>query len=107
MLLRAAADDIVKVLLNLAVDDEDDLLKACLQRVIERIVHDDFAVAANGVDLLEPAVAAAHSCCHDNESRFLHIQSPLKTLESYLGNRFSFAIVIHSTDFQNAFRKRR
>jgi len=70
--LRAASDDFIKILLDLAVDDEDDLLKTRFQRVIERIVHDDFAVAPDGIDLFEPAVAAAHACCHDDKSGFLH-----------------------------------
>ncbi|MPM62897.1 hypothetical protein SDC9_109775 [bioreactor metagenome] len=72
MLFGSAADDLVKVVLDLAVDDEYDLLKPRLHCVEERIVHDDFAVAADRVDLLESAVTAAHTGGHDNESGFLH-----------------------------------
>ncbi|MPM84040.1 hypothetical protein SDC9_131111 [bioreactor metagenome] len=72
VLFCAAADDIVEILFDSSVDDEDNLLKACLHRVVERIVHDDLAVASDGVYLLEPAITAAHAGGHDNKSRFLH-----------------------------------
>ncbi|MPN14559.1 hypothetical protein SDC9_161886 [bioreactor metagenome] len=72
MLFRAAANDFVKVLLNPSVDDEDNLFEPGLHGVVEGIVHNDFAVLANGVDLLESAVATAHAGGHHDKSWFLH-----------------------------------
>ena len=57
--LDAVAHDVAKVIRDTAVDDEYHALKPGADGVEERIVDDDLSVRADGIDLLEPAVARA------------------------------------------------
>ena len=51
----AVADDFLKVFLQILADDEDYLVKARALRIVNRIVHDDFAVRAHRRELLDAA----------------------------------------------------
>ena len=47
-------------------DDQHDLVKSGFMRVVNREVNDRFAIAAESVYLLQPAVAAAHTGCQND-----------------------------------------
>ena len=59
--LKARADDLAKLLFDVLADDKDELAEAGAKSVEDRVVDDGFAGGANGIDLLEAAIAAAHS----------------------------------------------
>ena len=71
-------DGLFKRLLNLVLDDKDDSLEPGAAGIVQAVVEDGLAGRADGVDLFESAVAAAHTGGHDNEDRFgLHnLHSP-------------------------------
>ena len=66
------ADGGLEGILDLVLDHKDHRLKAGPAGVVERIIHDDLAVGAHGVDLLHTAVTAAHACRHHDQYRFVH-----------------------------------
>ena len=51
-------------------DDVDDFAEAGFHGVVDGIVDDGFAVGAEAVHLLEPAIAAAHAGGEDEKGRF-------------------------------------
>ena len=66
VLRYAVADNLFKVLKKLLLDDEDYLGKARLRGIKNRKIHDNLAVFANGIDLLQAAVTAAHTGRHND-----------------------------------------
>ena len=46
-------------------------LKTGLICIVEGIVQDSLALAANGINLFQTTISAAHTSCHDHENRFL------------------------------------
>jgi len=52
------------------LDDKDDGLEPGAAGIVQAVVEDGLAGRADGVDLFESAVAAAHTGGHDNENRF-------------------------------------
>ncbi len=77
-LLHAVSDGLFKILLILLLNDKDDLLKPCLHCIIDGKVHDDVSVRIHRINLLQTAVAASHTCCHNDEYWFLHFSFLLK-----------------------------
>ena len=63
-------DGLFKRLLDLVLDDKDDGLEPGAAGIVQAVVEDGLAGRADGVDLFESAVAAAHTGGHDNEDRF-------------------------------------
>ena len=47
-------------------DDQHDLVESGFMRVVNREVDDRFAIASEGVNLLQSAVAAAHTGCQND-----------------------------------------
>ena len=76
------ADAALEVLLDLGLDDEDHRLEARPAGVVDGVVDDHLVVLAHRVQLLEPAVAAAHASGHDDQNRLFahHLPSPLYPL---------------------------
>ena len=70
--VKAAADGLVEGLPQLLLDDKDHPVKARQDGVVHRIVHDDLPLGAQGVDLLETAVAAAHPGSQHQKRGFFH-----------------------------------
>ncbi len=57
-----AGDVVAEDLFEVFADDEDDVGEAGLEGVVDGVVHEGFAVGADGFDLFESAEAAAHAC---------------------------------------------
>ena len=57
-------------LLNLMLDDEHNGLKPGAAGIVQAVVDDGFPAGADRVDLLQPAVAAAHTGSHNDKNRF-------------------------------------
>ena len=72
-LLQPGTDGFHKVLLNGFFDDDHGFFEACLPGIEEGVVQDGLPLGPHRVDLLQPAVAAAHTGGHDHKNRFLHI----------------------------------
>ena len=70
--LQPGANGIHKVLLDGLLDDDDHRLKTGLMGIVDGVVQNRLSAAAHRVDLLQAAVAAAHTRSHDNKNRFLH-----------------------------------
>ena len=60
-LFETRADGFAECLLDVFADDEDELAEAGAEGVVDGVVDDGFAGGADGVDLLETAVTAAHA----------------------------------------------
>ena len=67
----AVAADGSQRLLHARLDDKNNLVKACANRVIDGILHQDFAIRAETVHLLVAAVTGTHTGSHDNQ-RLIH-----------------------------------
>ena len=69
--LDAVADGLLEGLLDVVTDDEDDLVKAGLDGIVDGIVHDDLAVGADSRQLFDAAAeAGADAGRHDYQCRF-------------------------------------
>ena len=62
--LETRADDFPELRFDVVPDDEDELAEAGAHRVINRIINDRLAVGADRINLLQPAVTAAHAGGH-------------------------------------------
>ena len=58
------------------LDDEYNLLKAGLQRVVDGKIDDKVPMLVHRVNLLQPAVAASHAGCHNYQYRLFHASNP-------------------------------
>ena len=67
-----AADLFLKILLHLRLDDADGLAEAGALCIIQGKIHEKVSFWIHRGCLLEAAKAAAHSGCHDDQSRFYH-----------------------------------
>ena len=56
--------------LEVLADYKNHFAESGVYGVVDRIVHDGFAVGSERVELLEAAVAATHSCSEHKKSRF-------------------------------------
>ena len=61
---------LAEVLFKILADDKDQFAEAGAQGVIDGIVHDGLTVGTQSVELLQPAVAAAHTGSQQKKSRF-------------------------------------
>lgn len=66
-------DFCLKFLFERVTDDEDDLAETGADGIVDAIIHNNFAVGADAVQLFEATVAAAHASGKDEKSR-LHRQ---------------------------------
>ena len=57
-------------LLDLVLDDKDDGLKSGAAGIVQAVVDDGLPAGTDRVDLLQPAVAAAHTGSHNDKNRF-------------------------------------
>lgn len=60
-LLDAVAEEGAHILQHLRLDDEHDAVKPGAQRVVDRVFHEDLAVGAETLDLLDAAIARARA----------------------------------------------
>ena len=65
-LLDPSPYDLLKVLLQVLPDDEHDLVKSGLQRVMNRIVHDNLTTGSYRLQLLDSAAEPASDACRHN-----------------------------------------
>jgi len=72
----AGTDSLLERLLNLMLDDENNGLEPGAAGIVKAVVQNGLAGRPHRVDLLEPAVAAAHTGSHDHQDRFVHVLSP-------------------------------
>ena len=88
-LFGACADALTESRVDLRLDDKDDGLKTGAARVKQAVIQNCLAVRPHRVNLLQPAVAAAHAGRHHGQDRFVHAKNSLslKTL------RFAVSIV--------------
>ena len=76
---RLRADGLLERLVQLGADDEHHALEACAVSVVDRVIQNDLTVRTDGVDLLEAAVARAHTCRHNDQNRFIHMFSSFQS----------------------------
>ena len=69
---KPVADGFLESILYLVLDDENNGFKSGTAGVVDGIVDYQLTVGPNGVDLLEAAVTAAHSRCHNYQYRLIH-----------------------------------
>ena len=79
---RLFADGVLERLVQLGTDDEYHAVKACTVCIVDGIIEQNLSVRTDRVDLLESAVARAHTCRHDHQNRICHSLYPPK--EPYL-----------------------
>jgi hypothetical protein len=51
---------------DFAPDQEDDFAKASSDRIIDRVIDQDFAFRPDRLDLLEPTIAMPNAACHND-----------------------------------------
>ena len=73
-LLNAVAEEVAHVLQHLRLDDEHDAVKPGAQRVIDRVLHQDLAVGAEALDLLDAAITRAETGRHHYQSH-IHVDN--------------------------------
>ena len=71
-LLDAVAEEGAHVLEHRRLDDEHDAVEAGAQCVIDRVLHEDLAVGAETLDLLDAAIARAEPGRHHYQSH-IHV----------------------------------
>ena len=77
------ANGLAEGLGNVVPDDKDHLVEACFNGVVNGIVHDDFAVQAHGLQLLDSAAeTAADARCHNNQGGLFGLAHDVLLLHS-------------------------
>ena len=71
--LQRVAGQTVDQVANLRLDDEHHLIKSGTSRVVNAVIHQNFAVGPYAVHLLVAAVTGAHARRHDHQCCMLHI----------------------------------
>ncbi len=67
------ADDAPEVFLDILPDNENHLVKPCLRRIVDRVIHDDLTGRSDRGELLDPAAeTAADTRCQHDQRCFLH-----------------------------------
>ena len=74
--LQRVARQTVDQLPDLRLDDEHHLIETGPNRVVDAVVHQNFAVGADAVHLLVAAVTGAHTGRHDHQCCMLHVLIP-------------------------------
>ncbi len=69
---EARADNFAERLFDVVADDEHKLAEAGAQRVEDGIINDGFAAGADGINLFQTAVTAAHAGGENEQNRFCH-----------------------------------
>ncbi len=70
--LNTGTDAGLEIRLNLVLDDEHHRLEPGPPGIVDGVVQNHLPVAAHRVHLLQPAVAAAHACGHNDQYRLFH-----------------------------------
>ena len=73
-LLDAVAEEVAHVLQHLRLDDEHDAVKPGAQRIVDRVLHQDLAVGAEALDLLDAAITRAETGRHHYQSH-IHVDN--------------------------------
>ena len=59
-------DDLFELLLDILANNKDHMVEACLNRIVNRVIHDDIVHVINWFQLLDSySEAAADSSSHD------------------------------------------
>ena len=75
-LLDSFSDNFPKILLNLFPNDKNQLVKSRIQSIVHRVIHNNLSGRPYLCQLLNSrTVAGTNSCCHHNQSRFLHLST--------------------------------
>ena len=72
LLLNATTDARAKGVLHGATHHEYHSVNAGLQRIMNRVVHDQLATGSNWIQLLESPIASAQTGSEDQQSRWSH-----------------------------------
>ena len=59
-----------ELLLEILTDNPYNLAKACLNGIVNTIIHDGLAIGAQTVELLQATITATHTSCEQKQSRF-------------------------------------
>ena len=54
---------VAEILLKIFTDNKHKLAKACIDGIVNRIIHDSFAIRAQSVQLFQATITAAHAGC--------------------------------------------
>ena len=82
MALVFGEDFFAEVVFEVFTDYENDFTEAGAYGVVDRVVHDSFAVGAELVELFKAAVTATHACSKNKKSRF-HLLIKYLLLDKY------------------------
>ena len=75
-LLNAVSNDLPEIFLKILADDKNNLIKSGCQRVMDRIIHNDFSSRTYRFELLDTsAKPASDSGCHNNQCCVSHSHS--------------------------------
>src|ERR1035438_7255122 len=72
-LLKTRADNFAELRFDVVADNEHERAKTGAHRVENGIINDGFAARADGVNLFQPTVAAAHAGGENEQSWFSHM----------------------------------
>ena len=62
--------DATEILLEILADNKDEFAEASVDSIVDGVIHNGFTVGAQGVQLLQTAITATHSCCEEKKCRF-------------------------------------
>ena len=81
----------LKIVLNSVLYNKNNLVKACLNCVVNRVIKQYFTVFAYGCYLLKTAETAAHTCRHYHKCNiFIHNLPPKIRISKYIIPYFSY-----------------
>ena len=63
---------VAEVLFKIFTDYENELAKTGIDGIVNRIIHDSFAIRSQSVQLFQATITAAHTGCHHQQDRFFH-----------------------------------
>ena len=73
LLFHAISDDVSEILLQILPDNEHDAVKARLDGIVNRVIHDDLPAGSHRLQLFDSlAESASDSCCHNGQCCFFH-----------------------------------
>ena len=71
-LLNSLSNSFFKICFIFFLNNKYDFLKSCAFCIKDREIHNNMSFLIYRVNLLQPAISASHSCCHNDQNRFLH-----------------------------------
>ena len=97
-LLQSGPYGLHEVLFNGFLDNDHGGVKAGLVGIEQGVVQDGLTLAAYGIDLLQSAIAAAHTRSHHNQNGFLHFLFLLLLCLFFYDLRHLIPVLLHFGD---------